>query len=407
MAQGSPSEQLPDSQAHTSPLGYGKPYDDINRACVLTPPEPAEKQESKVDTIGASDHNNIYGDLDAIHIAPKSTVSTPKSQGRRTTGNTYYILPKPAVPTPTRQGCQAISNAYIQLTPTDFSARRSPMPSPFAVSSLASPAGFTSPQFAPHTTPLPSSLPSGAKRRQMPSEPSPLSQSSKRQRVLSRPVLPSQEVSLLHVKMEADPSPQSETQGPQIPPASVEGLALSLSRNEPVSGEKIDGNHAVVRHSKGAGLRINTKVAELAAPLLPGNETTSGEKLYADYVKTHNEFRRELDNLTHELDAATKRADAAELRIKKAENMVYQANNASFSKLRTQQDRHKKEHETQQRENRSLMTKCYALERSIDGKNEEIDELKWALGQERQMAANVRSELSKAVENLGFGPLFK
>lgn len=240
----------------------------------------------------------------------------------------------------------------------------------------------------------------------MPSIPSPLSQSSKRQRVLSRPVLPSQEVSLLHVKMEADPSPQSQNQRPQIPPASVEGSALSLSRHEPMSGEKIDGNHAGVRHSKGAGLRINTKVAELAAPLLLGNETTSGEKLYADYVKTHDEFRRELDNLAHELDAANKRADAAELRSKKAENMVYQANNASFAKLQTQVHRHMKEHETQQRENRSLMTQRHALERSIDGKNQEIDELKWALGQERQMSANVRSELSKAVENLGFGPLF-
>ena len=171
-------------------------------------------------------------------------------------------------------------------------------------------------------------------------------------------------------------------------------------------GEKIDGNHAGVRHSKAAGLRINTKVAELAAPLLPGNETRSGEKLYADYVKTHDEFRKELDNLAHELDAAKKRAIAAELRSQKAENMVYQANNANFTKLQMQADRHKKENEKEQRETRSLMTRCHLLERSIDGKNQEIHELKWALGQERQMSANVRSELSKAIENLGFGPLF-
>ena len=240
----------------------------------------------------------------------------------------------------------------------------------------------------------------------MPSEPSPLSQSSKRQRVSSRPVLPSQEVSLLHVKMEADPSHQSETQEPQIPPASAEGLALSLSRNEPTSGENIDGSHAGVRHSKGAGLRINTKAAEPAAPLPPRNETTSGQALYTDYIKTHDEFRRALDNLAHELDAANERAHAAELRTQKAENTVYQANNARFAKVQTQGDRQKKENERQQRENRSLMTQCHVLERSVDGKNQEIDELKWALGQERQMSANVRSELSKAVENLGFGPLF-
>ena len=87
------------------------------------------------------------------------------------------------------------------------------------------------------------------------------------------------------------------------------------------------------------------------------------EELYADYFKTHELFRRELDNLVQELTAAKKRADAAELRAQKAENMICRVNYASFAKLKAQEDGHRKENEKQQRVNESLLARCEDLEK--------------------------------------------
>lgn len=383
MPQSPRSEQLRDLQAHTLPLLNGKHVDDIENIWVLTTPGLAQQHESEANTIGANGHNSIHSNFDAIHMAPKPAGPTRTSQARRTISNPY-MPPKPAVPTPISQGRHTISDAPTMLTPGDLSARRPPLPSSDnAMTSLASLAGLTSRQSQLQPIPLPSLPPSGARKRRMPSEPAPLSQSSKRQRVVSRPVSPSEEANQLQVKTAAYSSRQSEIQGLQIPPASAAGSALSLFESGPMPGEKVDGNRAAERQSKGKGLRINTMAAESAAPTLPENETTSEEKLYADYVTTHEEFRKELDNLAHGLNAAKKRADAATLHIQTAENIVYQANNAGFAKLKVQEDKYKKENEAHRRANRLLVIRCHTLERKIDEKNQEINELKLELEQGR------------------------
>lgn len=168
--------------------------------------------------------------------------------------------------------------------------------------------------------------------------------------------------------------------------------------------ESMDGNHTGTRQSKGAGLRIDTKAAEPAAPPMPEKEPASAEKLFADYATTHKEFRKELDNLAQKLKNANKRADAAELRSRQAENKVYQANNAGFAQLKLQGDNYQKEIQRQQTWYTSLKIRCDALEQSIGGKNLEIEGLKRALEQERQMSADVRSGYAKTVEKSGFGP---
>lgn len=173
-----------------------------------------------------------------------------------------------------------------------------------------------------------------------------------------------------------------------------------------MSGEKMDGNHAGVRQSKGAGLRIDTKAAELAALPTSGNKPTSGEKLYTDYIKTHYEFRKEHDNLDQELRTANERADAAEVRIKQAENHAYQTNKVAFSQLKQRGELYQKEFRKQQNLYTSLRIRCDALEQNIGGKNQEIEELKWELEQERQISVVVRSEYAKTVGNSDFGSSF-
>ena len=143
-----------------------------------------------------------------------------------------------------------------------------------------------------------------------------------------------------------------------------------------------------------------------AALPTPGNEPTSGEKLYTDYVKTHYEFRKEPDNLAQELHTANERADAAEVRIQQAENNAYQTNKVAFSQLKQQGDFYQKEFQKQQNLNTAFRIRYDALEQSISGKNQEIEELKWELEQERQMSVVVRSEYAKTVENSGFGSSF-
>lgn len=203
---------------------------------------------------------------------------------------------------------------------------------------------------------------------------------------------------MLQAKPAAGSVRQSVKQGPQEPPALAEGSAMISSRNGLMSGESMGGNHAGMRQSKGAGLRIDTKAAESAALPMPKNEPTSGEKLVADYIQTLKDFRRELNNLAQKLDIANKRADAAELRAQHAENEVYRANNASFAKLKQTLDDHQKELQRQQSLHGSLQVRCNALEQSIRWKNRWIEELKREIEEERQMSGVVRSEDAKTVE---------
>ena len=212
-------------------------------------------------------------------------------------------------------------------------------------------------------------------------------------------MLPSEPENLLQTKTAVIPSRQSEKQGPQISPASAEGSTLSLSKDGPLFGEKMNEHHVGARQSQEAGLKINTQVAESAAPPTPG------DKLYADYVNTHDEFRRELDNLARALTAANKRADTAELRIQKAENKLYQANNVGFAKLKIQEELLRKESEKQHRECKSLRIRCDALELSIETKHKAIEKLKRHLVEERQMSVLVRNEHAKTVEMLRMRPV--
>ena len=235
----------------------------------------------------------------------------------------------------------------------------------------------------------------------MPSGPPPFLPSSKRPRISSRSALPSIEVDLLQPKAAAGSIRQSIEQGPQISPALAEGSALVLARNGHMSDEKIDGKRTGARQSKGAGLRIDTKAAESAAPPMPEKEPASTEKLFADYAKTHEEFRNELDTLAQKLKTANNRANAAELRSRQAENKVYQANNAGFAQLKIQGDNYQKDIQRYQTWYTSLKIRCDALEQSIGGKNLEIERLKRALEQERQMSAVVRSKYAKTGENSG------
>lgn len=151
----------------------------------------------------------------------------------------------------------------------------------------------------------------------------------------------------------------------------------------PIFGEKMDVNNVGERQSKEAGLRINTQVAELAAPLPPEIELTDGEKLVADYIRTHKVLRGELDKLAYELCAANERANMAELQARKAENLEHQANQANFHKFKElqKQGRRYKILETKFEEQRRRLevfeTRCEAF-------NQIIDELKGETKQERQ-----------------------
>ena len=381
MPQSPPTKQPRDPQVYTSPLRLGNHDDNVKKAWVSATPTIAVQHESGANTIESNDHEYIPGGFNAMPIPPKTATPMQASPDRRTTSNAYSI------PTP--------------VTPGDFGAGRSCGPSPGNVMTpLTSTAGYTNRYryLQPH------SPPSGAKKRQMPSGPPPLLPSSKRPRISSRSALPSIEVDSLQVNAAAGPIRQSVEQGPQTSPALAEGSALILSRNGLRLGESMDGNHTGMRQSKGAGLKIDTKAAESAAPRMPTKESTSAEILFADYAKTHTEFRNEIDNLAQKLRNANKRADAAELRSREAENKVYQANNAGFNKLKLQGDNYQKEIQRHQTWNVSLQIRCHAFEQSIGRKNQEIEELKWALEQERQMSAVVRSGAAKTVEKSGFGP---
>ena len=376
-----PTKQPRGPQEHTSALRHGKHYDNIKRTRASATPTIVGQQKTGANTTDAKGHEYSPSDFNAMQIPPKTAVPTQASLERHTTSNAYSI------PTP--------------VTPGDFGAGRSSVPSPGnLMTPLTSIAGYTN----RYRYLQPSSPPSGAKKRQMPSGPPPFPQSSKRPRISSRSALPSIEVDALQSKAAAGPIRQSVEQGPQISPALAKGSALILSTNGRMPRESMDGNHTGTRQSKGAGLRIDTKAAEPAAPPMPEKEPASAEKLFADYATTHKEFRKELDNLAQKLKNANKRADAAELRSRQAENKVYQANNAGFAQLKLQGDNYQKEIQRQQTWYTSLKIRCDALEQSIGGKNLEIEGLKRALEQERQMSADVRSGYAKTVEKSGFGP---
>lgn len=152
----------------------------------------------------------------------------------------------------------------------------------------------------------------------------------------------------------------------------------------------MDEHHVAMHHSKGAGIEASSKAAESAAPLPPRNEPMYE---WYDYVKTHEDFRRELDNLLYRLDAANKRANTAELQSQNTDRLVNQAKEVGLAKLKMQEDDFKRAY-------RPLKIRCDALELSIAGKDDVIDKLRRELEQERQMPAILRSEHDKTVENL-------
>ena len=273
MLQSQPSEQLRDLPARTFPLSH----ETNTRTWIWTTPKTPEQYESKTYTVKASANDSIHSDFDAVHATPKTAAPTLTSQGHEAIGNACGI------PTP--------------LTATDFSADRLPKHSPVhPIPSLTSPINHANRPELRELLPPP--LP-GATKRHITSEPSPLAQSPKRQRILLR-----EPRNLPQAKTTVKPSRHFENQGPQLLPMSPGSPALSLSENGPTSGEKMDVDRVSVRQSKGAGLRINTQAAESAAPLRLKNELTRGEKLYVDYVKNYEEFCREFENLNWELCAA-------------------------------------------------------------------------------------------------------
>lgn len=313
---------------------------------------------------GTNGHDDIHGDFDAMRVVPETAVLTQANPLNYTKNNAYNL------PTP--------------VSPENIAPGRSSMLSPVSkISSLTTPAGDTNGRFYPPPKALASSPLPAAKKRQTPSEPLRLSESSKRQRVL-----PSETAKVLQVRTAASPSRQSENQGPQVPPEPAEVATLNLSRKGRTSGENMDEDSVGVRQStgqsKGAGLMINTKLVQSTAPLLIKEEPVSGESLVSDYIKTHKEFRRELDNLSMELEAANKRAETAELQVRETQNMVYRANNDGFAKLKALENFHKRErlsHQSQQLEYKSLRTRYDALEQTVREKDQQIGVLKWQLDQ--------------------------
>lgn len=244
---------------------------------------------------------------------------TPTTSRLDTTGNAYNF-PTPLTAKDKSAGKQlyaflsagadAARSAYCFPTPhtgEDLSAGRSPGRSPgFPVFLSASPVSNANrPTQRPH---LPSPL-SGAQKRQLASEPLPLAQDSKRQRML-----PSVPGDLPQVKTVAGSLHHCENQVLPVAPA---GTAVSISGNAPTSNEEISLDRVDVRKSKGSGLRINTQAAGGTAPRPPRTEPTHGEKLYADFIRTHMALRGELDLLTRELRAANERANEAERRAGK------------------------------------------------------------------------------------------
>lgn len=368
MFQSQPSEQLGNQQAHTTPQ-----HDSVNvRDWTWVAPETPAQHESNTGKIMASDHDNVHVDLDAVHKTPKT--ATPRlSRGHNVINNAYSI------PTP--------------VTAKDFSADGSPgRSSGNSKPSLTSTALNTDPRGNRQLKPFLASPLSGVTKRQSSPDPSSPAQGPKRQRMLL-----SQSAHQPQLKTVAGQSHHFERQGLQLVPTSAERSAVGLSGNGATSGEMREENHVGMRQSRGAGLRINTQAAELAAPPPPRKEPTREEQLYADYVKTHDAFRTELNNLALDLDAAKMRAKMAEVRAREAENMTYKAKNANFTQVQQLTQNHRADIQAQKRK---LRIHCKAFEESINEKDKEIIGLKRELQRERQASVTVRSELAKTVQEM-------
>lgn len=345
MLQGPPSKQPRDLQVRTHRL----PHESIKPALAISTSETNGRDESGA--IVVSDHHSIHGDLDAIHTAPKTAVPSLTSHGRH------------------------ISNfPFTVLTPKDFSAGRSPVPSSSTMmTSSDSPADSTNRQ----RKVFPSSATLGGQKRHIPSELSPLFRSSKRPRLM-----PSQPADLLQPNTIPGPIRQSVEEETQSLQAQVERSAPNLSRNGPKSCQKFDGDHVANRQAEGAGLTINTEVAEGTAPPGPVDEPTSLEKLCADFLETREDLCEKIDHLAGEVTTAKERAVVAERSFHEAENRVYQANNARFATVKQMEDKYKKE-------SGSLKTRCDTLEKIMQRKNQAIDQLRYDLFQARATSAGV------------------
>ena len=302
-----------------------------------------------------SGHSSIHGDFDAVHTSPKTTILTPTTSGPDT----------------------AVKARSAQDLNGDTPPGLTPALRKFSLTSPASTAN------RPSSSPiLPSPL-SGATKRHLASEPSPLAQDAKRQRMIPPgPANPLQAVTA------ATPSHHLEKQGSQSLPVTLADTALGSSRNGPIAVDRV---RVGVRPIKGAGLRIDTQAAEFPVRLLPRTEPTHEEELYADYVRTHKVLRGELDNLSHELCAANERANTAELRARKAENMRYQANVASFQMLKELEDKHRIDtreqrcgHNMLQKQLEQQLRDCTVLQTRCRTKDRIIAHLRRQLEQERE-----------------------
>ena len=410
MLQAGTSDHLRDSQAPTLPLGLEA---NIRARGWNTTDETPTQHESKANIVVVSVDDSMHGDFDAVHTTLKTTVPTPTTSRPVTAGNAYcFRTPLTANDfsagrstgqpnTFPSAGPDTTRSAYCFPTPRtgeDFSAGRQIGGLP-AFPAFSSTSPVNNVNLPTQRSLLPPPL-SGAQKRQLMSEPSPLAQDPKRQRMLS-----SVPADLPQVKTIAGPLPHCETQLLPVTPADT---IVSISGNKPTSNEKtID--RVDLRKPKGPGLRINTQAARFTAPLPPRAEPTHIEKLYAEFIRTHKILREELDNLARELRAADQRAHEAELRARKAENMAYQANAANFQKLREVEAKHKVELqnnarkanmletnlENQQRKNKSLEMRCMDLTWTIEKAKEEL-----AQERERQMSAFL-SEHTKTTQGLG------
>ena len=378
MPQDPPSEQPRDTRACKIPVRY----DNTPRSWSFT----TAQCESAAQSSQTSSPDEIHGGFDAIHIVSKTTVPIPMSQRRN-----------------------SMSSAHMTASSGDSGVDRSPGLSPSnLMHSFTSLPSYAHRNIYPQEKSLPSPPPSGEMKRQISSEPSPLSQSSKRRKLLSRPVLPHEDADIIQAKMApVGPICQSGKQGLWISPALAKGSAMDLSRTGPTSGEKTAKDCLAVRQFVRAGLGINTDATKSGTPPKRRDVTTSGEKLHADYVTHVEALGRELDSVAHELNAANKRANKAELRAQKAESMAYQANIEHFGELKVQGDKSRKEIARYRQDYKDLKSRYDALQLSIDRKDQAIDELKRILEQGLQMFATVASEQAPSTEKLRNGPVIQ
>ena len=351
MRQAQPLEQLQDSQAHKFP----QKHEADTRAWVwAATPETPTQHESKPNMLRAGHYDSIHGDFDAVDTTPKTTVPTLTTSGPNATGNACCL--------------------QTPLSSRDLNAGNPPGRSPAPPVCLsASPAKNAN---RPPLRPFLLSPLSGGQKRHFVSELSPLAQVPKRQRMLpSGPANPPQ------AKTSARPDYHFKNQSLQSIPVISANTALSSAKNGPTSSGEMAVERVGVRQPKGAGLRIDTQAAGLAASLPPRISPTHMEKLYADYVRTHKILRQELDNVTHEIYAANERANRAESQVRKAESMAYQANSANFQKLKELEDKHRTDIYREERRYRWLEVKFAEQRRGVTVLEARCKSLDWTIGE--------------------------